>query len=95
MYGVETYVLAVWVWLTLPIFILSLTLIFLLATIQVNYGRRTKTWKSSSLAVLSGLSSETQGKLGGLTSMAAIEERSERIRVRMVEDESGWKLAAE
>ncbi|KAF4629081.1 hypothetical protein G7Y89_g9069 [Cudoniella acicularis] len=95
MYGVETYVLVVWVWLILPIYIVLLTLIFLLATIQMSHGCRTKTWKSSSLAVLSGLSSETQDQLGGLTSMATVEERSERVRVRMVEDKSGWKLAAE
>jgi hypothetical protein len=93
--SVETYVLAVWAWLALPICVVLLTLVFLLATIWKNSRRQSKTWKSSSLATMSALSSEAQAQLGPLTSMSTIEERAKGMKVWMVEERDGWKLAAE
>jgi len=60
----------------------------------MNTRHGTKTWKSSSLAVLEGLGNNLQAELGGLASMEMVEERANDIRVRLVEDEEewGWRL---
>jgi hypothetical protein len=93
--AIETYVLAVWAWLVLPICVVLLTLVFLLVTIWKNTQQRSKTWKSSSLATMIALSSEAQVQLGSLTSMSTIEERAKEMKARMVEESGKWKLVAE
>lgn len=90
-YSNETYVKVVWAWLILPLCIVFLALVFLVATIWQSRGGK-KAWKSSSLAALSVLSSETKAKLGGLTSISVIGERAKGMKVKMEEDRDGWKL---
>jgi hypothetical protein len=95
MYSVETYVSVTWLWLIFPGLVVLISLVFLLATMVKNSGRRAKVWKSSSLAALSGLSIETRAHLGDLTSTATVEERAQGIKVRLIEDEGRWKLDIE
>jgi hypothetical protein len=52
-------------------------------------------WKSSNLATLRGLDNETAQKLGGLASIATIEERSKGITVMLREGQGGWELVSE
>lgn len=93
--SVETYILVDWFWLIFPLFVVIFTLAFLLATIIKNSGRRTKLWKSSSLAVLSGLNRDTKAQVGDLTEMTVIKERTKGVHVRLVEDHGRWQLVGE
>jgi len=86
----ETYVSAQYKYLVLPIGLIILTLVFLITTIVRS--RMIEVWKSSNLAVLSGLDKETREALGNFTSVASLKERAMDIKVVLRKDENGWKI---
>ncbi|KUJ14941.1 uncharacterized protein LY89DRAFT_720369 [Mollisia scopiformis] len=92
--SLQTYISVDWYWLIFPCFMLLFAMIFLLVTIAKNHARRGEAWKSSSIAVLSGLSSDAKAKLGDLTFMTSMQERAKEIRVRLVEENGHWQLVA-
>jgi hypothetical protein len=94
-YSVETSVVILWAWLLLPLFLVAFTFVFLVATIWTNHHRRVKTWRSSSLAVLSGLSPEAREQFGGLITRRDLKITARKLRVRLVEEGGVWKLVAE
>jgi hypothetical protein len=93
--SVETYISVDWFWLIFPFFVAVFTFAFLLATIVKNSGRRAKLWKSSSLAVLSGLNRDTKVRVGDLSEMTMMRERAKGVHVRLVEDHGQWQLVGE
>lgn len=89
----KTYVQAQYLWLTLPIGLVFLTLIFLIATISKSRKAKIEIWKSSSLAVLQGLDPELHTQLGALHTMDEVEEISEGLEVRIeMGAAGGWSL---
>lgn len=88
-YTLDTYVLISYPWLTQPIGIVILTLIFLLATILRNRRSGTRAWKDSSLATLAGLDSEVRQKLGPLRHVDTMNEKAKNTAVVM--RRGGWR----
>lgn len=90
----ETYVQAAYVWLTLPIGVVFLTLIFLLATMAKSHKAKIEIWKSSSLAALRGLHPGLHYDLGGgLRTISEVEELAEFLEVKMeFHRQKGWSL---
>jgi len=88
-----SFVEAQYVWLTLPVTVVLLTLVFLVATIVKS--RRLGTWKSSNLTTLQGLHPSISQNLGGLESLSVMDEKVEKVVVRLVYERGngvGWRL---
>lgn len=68
-------------WLVFPISLVSLTIIFLLATILKSQRLRSRVWESSNFATLKGLASEVNSELGGLFSISEMEEKAKNVKV--------------
>ncbi|KAJ9613504.1 hypothetical protein H2200_003446 [Cladophialophora chaetospira] len=90
----ETLVSAQWPWLALPLGLIILSLVFLVATVLKGTHRKTIVWKSSSLAVLQGLSLETHRRLGGLDHLDIMDKQASKVHVRLDEGgiDGGWRL---
>lgn len=88
---VETYIHVKWSWLGLPVGLVGLSIIFLVATMVKNEGKRAMTWKSSSLALLfHGLEGVGRGAGEGLGQM---QELARKTRVVLTRGDDGeWKL---
>lgn len=76
------YVAIQYLWFFLPVALISITLVFLLATILKSQRLGSRVWKSSNLATMQGLHIDLHTKLGGLSSLSEMEERAELIKVR-------------
>lgn len=96
-----TFVEIEYVWLILPIALISLTFIFLLATICKSQRLGSRVWKSSTLAILRGLHKDLHNELGSLSSITEMEEKAESIKVkfsmkgREAEDKAEYQLVEE
>lgn len=91
----QTVVQVQWGYIAAPIVFLILCLLFFAATViyQRTASTRTKTWKSSSLAVLHALGPEMQGELGGMKTSSALSEQAEEHCARLVHSgNTGWRL---
>lgn len=71
-----------YLWLILPITLIVLTLVFLLATISKSQHLGNRVWKSSNLATLQGLNGELHTKLGGLSSISEMEEKTKEVEMK-------------
>lgn len=71
-----------YLWLILPISLVSFTLIFLLATIHKSQRLGSRVWKSSNLATLQGLHGKLHTRLGGLISISEMEKNISNLEVR-------------
>lgn len=76
------YVGTDYTWLIFPITLVSLTLVFLLATISKSQRLGSRVWKSSNIATLQGLHIDLHNSLGGLTSISAMDEKAKIVKVR-------------
>lgn len=61
---------------------MSLTLVFLLATITKSKRLGSRVWKSSNMATLQGLHMDLHQSLGGLTSISEMDEKGNSVKVR-------------
>lgn len=88
----ETYVQVQWVWLCLPMTLVSMSILFLVATMIVNHRKRAMAWKSSSLALLfHGL--EGVGSRGTGEGMGDMDELAKKTRVILTRGDNGeYKL---
>ncbi|KAI9804668.1 MAG: hypothetical protein M1833_006743 [Piccolia ochrophora] len=65
---------------------------FVAATIYVSTKSRIPAWKSSYVAALQGLSTETSRAMGDLALAAVIERRAKEVHVRLDRMGDGWRL---
>jgi len=91
-YRFETYIHVAWIWLTLPVALVGISIVFLTATIIDNESKRALAWKSSSLALLfHGL--EGVGRARGGEGMLQMRRVARRTKVVLSRGYSGeWKL---
>lgn len=93
----RTVVQVQWGYIVAPIVFMIFCLLFFAATLiyQCNAPTRTKTWKSSSLAVLHALAPEMQGALGGMRNSSALKEKAKGTYARLDHvGNTGWRLKA-
>jgi hypothetical protein len=93
-YKLETFVYVKWPWLTMPIALVALSILFLIATMILNSRKRALAWKSNSLALLfHGLEGVEMREAGeGVGRMDGI---ARRTRVRLARSAAGeWKLVS-
>ncbi|KAL8833563.1 MAG: hypothetical protein Q9176_007921 [Flavoplaca citrina] len=88
----EVYIQIEWAWMIVPITTVILSLIFLLITIHQSRQRKIPAWKSSLLAVLLGLSSETRSDLGGIIRTKEMEEMAKKKNVRLESNGGQWQI---
>lgn len=72
-----------YLWLIFPIGLVSLTLVFLLATILKSQRLGSRIWKSSNLATLQALHENLHIRLGGLSSITEMEETAKNVEIRL------------
>lgn len=75
-----------------PIATLVLSLIFLLLTIHLSHRSKIPAWKSSLLAVMFSLSSETRKDVGGMTHPLSMEDHAKRRNVRLEAEGGQWQI---
>lgn len=93
----RTVVQVQWGYMVPPIVFMILCVFFFAATLifQRTASTRTKTWKSSTLAVLHALGPEMQGALGGIRTSSALMKQAEDHCAKLVHDgNTGWRLKA-
>ncbi|KAL8980961.1 MAG: hypothetical protein Q9205_004112 [Flavoplaca limonia] len=88
----EVYIQIEWAWMIVPITTVILSLIFLLITIHQSRQRKIPAWKSSLLAVLLSLSSETRSDLGGIIRTKEMEEMAKKKYVRLESNGGQWQI---
>lgn len=92
-YELDSFVHVRWKWLTLPLALLLLTLIFLLAAIRTSAQPEVLLWKSSSIALLfHGLSEERREAGCWVERRAELHEIAGGMKVRLVKTDRGWRL---
>jgi hypothetical protein len=85
----DTLVQIRWAWISLPVAVLTLGLIFLVGTIVISSREREEVgiWKTSVIAVLfNGLGDEVQQSVGPNCSMGEAREKARQLKVRLVPD---------
>ncbi|KAL5413526.1 hypothetical protein PMIN03_003737 [Paraphaeosphaeria minitans] len=91
----ETYVEVRWVWLTLPLTLLGLTLIFLLGTVirTSMESDRVGVWKNSAIAtLLYGLPDEMQHKISTSQGQGTPRAKAKEMNVRMLSTKK-WRIS--
>ena len=89
----ETYVLVQWQWLSLPIALLVLTLVFLVATIRKNTQKKILPWKSSiTTLLLHGLAPEHHEKYAVHERQGDMDAVAKELRIRLQKSDDGWQL---
>ncbi|KAF1972992.1 hypothetical protein BU23DRAFT_589727 [Bimuria novae-zelandiae CBS 107.79] len=91
----ETYVEVRWVWLTLPLVLLGLTLIFLLGTVIRTSMEcdRVGVWKNSAIAtLLYGLPDEMQQKISTSHGQGTPRAKAKEMNVRMLSTKK-WRVS--
>ncbi|KAF2866136.1 hypothetical protein BDV95DRAFT_456351, partial [Massariosphaeria phaeospora] len=91
----ETYVQVVWAWLSLPLVLLILTLVFLVATVvrTSKESDRLGVWKTSALAtLLYGLPDDIQKEMTDSQANGTPRTRAREMRVRML-PKKGWRVS--
>ena len=92
-YKNKVFVVVCWSWLSVPAGLLTLTSIFLIATIHQSKKHGIKPWKTSATALLfHGLAEEHRNKYANVDEPAAMEEVAEKLHVQLRETEDGWRL---
>ncbi len=91
----EVYIQIAWPWMILPIASICLSLIFLVLTMSLTKRRMIPVLKSSLLAALLGLDTDTKRDLGGITSAAAMEKDAGQQNVRLESDGIEWHIVKE
>ena len=75
-----------------PIATLVLSLILLLLTIYLSRRSKIPAWKSSLLAVMFSLNTETRRDVGGMTNPSSMEDRAKRRKVRLEAEGGQWQI---
>lgn len=88
----EVYIQIEWAWIIVPIATILLSLVFLLLTIRSSRQQRIPAWKSSLLAVLLGLNSETRNEMGATRGTKEMEAMAERRNVRLEGSGGRWQI---
>ena len=88
----EVYIQIEWAWMSVPIATVILSLVFLLITIHQSRQRKIPAWKSSLLAFLLGLSSETRSELGGIIRPKEMEGMAKKKNIRLESNGSQWQI---
>lgn len=94
-YGEETFVEVRWLWLSLPVGLLVLTLVFLVATVirtsmELN---QVGVWKNSAIAtLLYGLPDEMQRKITASQTAGTPRTKAKELNVRMLPTR-GWRIS--
>ncbi len=91
----EIYIQIVWPWMILPIASIILSWVFLVLTMSITKRRKIPVLKSSLLAALLGLDTDTKRDLGGITSVAAMEKHAGQQNVRLESDGTEWHILKE
>lgn len=89
----ENYVSVRWIWLTLPLSLLLLTLVFLVSTVLKASRERNRVgvWKTSAIAtLLYGLPDEMQRKITSSTLVGTPRTKAKDLRVRL---SKGWRVS--
>jgi len=84
-----------WDWLSLPLILLSLGLIFLAATVVKTAKEQDKVgvWKTSAIATLSnGLPDHVQTRLAGSVSVESSRARTKALRMKLM-PRKGWRIS--
>lgn len=92
---IEVYIQIVWPWMIVPVASIFLSLIFLVLTMSLSKRRKIPVLKSSLLAALLGLDTDTRRDLGGITSAAAMEKHAGQRNVRLESDGTEWHIVKE
>jgi hypothetical protein len=94
-YRMETYVQVRWQWLTLPLGVLFVSLIFLAATIVKSALERDRVgvWKTSAYAtLLYGLPDEVQKKITRSSSTGTPRTKAKELKVKLQANQ-GWRIS--
>ncbi|KAF1363051.1 hypothetical protein EJ07DRAFT_103628 [Lizonia empirigonia] len=94
-YKMETYVDVRWQWLTLPLGLLCISLIFLAATIAKSALERDRVgvWKTSAYAtLLYGLPDEVQKKITRSSSTGTPRTKAKELKVKL-QPNQGWRIS--
>ncbi|KAK1917399.1 hypothetical protein P3342_000112 [Pyrenophora teres f. teres] len=89
----EKYVTVRWGWLTFPLLLLVLSLLFLVSTI-IKTSKDNNIWKSSSLPTLIySLPKETQGQFTNSSTWNSTKE-TKKVRIRL-NPKTGWRVSGQ
>ncbi|KAI4234003.1 MAG: hypothetical protein LQ349_004076 [Xanthoria aureola] len=88
----EVYIQIEWAWLIVPVAAVGLSLVFLLLTIYLSRKRKIPAWKSSLLAVLLGLTSETRRDWGAIRRPREMEETAKGRSIRLEANGGQWQM---
>ncbi|KAL8648051.1 MAG: hypothetical protein Q9226_006159 [Calogaya cf. arnoldii] len=88
----QVYIEIEWAWMIVPIAALILSLAFLLLTIYLSRQSKILAWKSSLLAVLLSLNSETRAELGAIRRPKEMEEMAKVKNVRLEANGGQWQI---
>lgn len=91
-WSMETYVHVRWAWISLPLVVLALTIVFLVVVIWENHRCGTDLWKSSAIALLfHGLDTDTE-KHFTADSLNDIKKEAKDVKVQLEVDDDGRML---
>lgn len=94
-YAREVYIHVQWEWLVFPIFLLLLSLVFLIATILKTRDESTGIWKTSAMPTLIyGLPKETQTQLESSSTWDKNNAGTKRLRVKLLPN-IGWRVSGQ
>lgn len=97
-YAPETYIVVHWAWLTFPLAMLGLCVIFLVATIvktSGNAGGEIRAWKTSAMPTLIySLPQDARHQLAGLKGDRAANGGKSKVKIRLKPDE-GWRMSGQ
>ncbi|KAJ0165865.1 hypothetical protein CTA2_9699 [Colletotrichum tanaceti] len=89
-HAVESYIHVEWSFLTLPLFTVLLTVLFLCASIYQTYRHKASLWKSSVLATLvHGLDTSARERLEDLGGLSEQQKKAKTVKVQLDEDDGG------
>jgi len=81
-FSLQPFVGTDYTWFIFPLSLVSLTLVFLIATISKSQRLGSRVWKASNIATLQGLHTDLHAHLGGLSSVSEMDEKAKSIEVR-------------
>ncbi|KAH7083226.1 hypothetical protein BKA63DRAFT_599261 [Paraphoma chrysanthemicola] len=92
----ETYVSIRWVWLTFPLLLLVLSLVFLVSTIvKTSRDGATGVWKTSAMPTLIySLPKETQGQFASATTWSSGKGAPRKTRIKLLPN-MGWRVSGQ
>ena len=81
-----------WAWLSFLVSLLVLSFIFLILTIMKSRRSDINLMKSSALAVMCGLSAESQRGMGHVEMGGKIQDTAGKMHIELVRSPDGWQL---